>query len=64
VRPQLYIRIRVVKVMIKVKLFLYLNKHHTVKTYGGVEIYLHAFLNSALDGGGFYNILHYKIPVW
>jgi hypothetical protein len=26
-------------------------KHHTVKTYGGVDVHLHALLTSALDGG-------------
>jgi hypothetical protein len=35
----------------KVKLSLCLIKHHSIKTYGGVEVYLHAFLISALDGG-------------
>jgi hypothetical protein len=31
-------------------LSLFLNKHHHIKTYGGVEEYLHAFLTSARDG--------------
>jgi hypothetical protein len=35
---------------IKVKLSLCLTKHHAMKTYCGVEVYLHA-LASALDGG-------------
>jgi hypothetical protein len=26
-------------------------KHHTVKTYGGMDAQLHAYLNSAADGG-------------
>jgi hypothetical protein len=37
---------------IKVKLSLCLIKYYAMKTYGGVEVYVHAFLNSALDGGG------------
>jgi hypothetical protein len=28
---------------------LRLTKHHAIKTYGGVNVYLHAFLTSALD---------------
>jgi hypothetical protein len=34
-----------------VKLSLHLTKHHTMKTYCGVEVQIHAFLTSALDGG-------------
>jgi hypothetical protein len=30
---------------------LCLTKHHSMKTYWGVEVYLHALLTSALDGG-------------
>jgi len=29
---------------------LYLIKHHATKTHGTIEIWLHAFLTSALDG--------------
>jgi len=28
-----------------------LIKHHAVITYWGVEVYVHAFLTAALDGG-------------
>jgi hypothetical protein len=31
-------------------LSLWLNKHHAKKTYWGVEVQLHSFLTSALDG--------------
>jgi hypothetical protein len=34
-----------------VKLSLYLTKYHAMKTYGRVEVKLHAFLTSAPDGG-------------
>jgi hypothetical protein len=34
----------------KVKLSLCLTKHYTMKTSEGVEVYLHAFLTSALFG--------------
>jgi hypothetical protein len=33
----------------KLKLFLWLTKHHAMKTYWGVEVQIHAFF--ALDGG-------------
>jgi hypothetical protein len=36
---------------IMVKLSLCLTKYHVMKTYGGVDVYFHAFLTSALDGG-------------
>jgi hypothetical protein len=29
---------------------MFLIKHHSIKTYRGVEIYLHSFITSALDG--------------
>jgi hypothetical protein len=34
----------------KVKLSLYLNKHYSMKTNGGVEVYIYVFLASALVG--------------
>jgi len=37
--------------MRRVELFLCLTKHHAMKTYGGVELQIHAFITSALDGG-------------
>jgi hypothetical protein len=37
---------------VQVKLSLCLAKHHAMKTYRGVEVKLHAFFTSALDGGG------------
>jgi hypothetical protein len=36
---------------IKVKLSLWLTKYHAMKTYGGMEIQMHVFLTSTLDGG-------------
>jgi hypothetical protein len=32
-------------------LSLFLTEHHAIKTYGRAEVYLHAFLTSALDVG-------------
>jgi hypothetical protein len=34
-----------------IELFPCLTQHHTVTTYGGADVYLHAFLTLALDGG-------------
>jgi hypothetical protein len=38
---------------VKGKIFpcVFLTEHHAMKVYWGVEVYLHAFLDSALDGG-------------
>jgi hypothetical protein len=36
--------------LIKAKLFLFFIKQNVIKTYGGVDEYLHTFLTSALDG--------------
>jgi hypothetical protein len=35
----------------EVKLFLRLTKHHAMKTYGRMKVYLHTFLTLALHGG-------------
>jgi hypothetical protein len=35
---------------VKVRLSLCLTKHHSMKAYWRVEVYLHTFLTSALDG--------------
>lgn len=36
---------------VKIKLVKCLNKHHTVKEYGKVEVTIHSFLTPASDGG-------------
>jgi hypothetical protein len=36
----------------KVKLALSLAKHGAMKTYGGFDVYIHAFLTSAVVGAG------------
>jgi hypothetical protein len=36
---------------VKLNLTLCLTKHHDMKMYWGVEVELHTFLNSGLDGG-------------
>jgi len=38
-------------VWLKVKLLLCSTKYYAVKTYWGMEVWLHPFLTSALDGG-------------
>jgi hypothetical protein len=37
---------------VKVKLSLCLFKNHSIRYYGEMEVQLHSFLTSALDGGG------------
>jgi hypothetical protein len=41
---------KLMEVHVKAKLSLCLTKHHAMKTYGRVEVWLHTFLASALDG--------------
>jgi hypothetical protein len=48
-RKQVKVNVKV-NVKVKVKLSLCSTKLHAMKTYCGVEEYLHAFLPSALDG--------------
>jgi hypothetical protein len=36
---------------VKVKLSVCLTKHHTMKTYRGIQVQLHTFLTLALYGG-------------
>jgi hypothetical protein len=36
---------------VKLSLCFFLTNHHAMKTYWGVEVYLHIFFISALDGG-------------
>jgi len=40
-----------VTILVKIKLSLCLTKYRTLKTYGEVELKLHAFLSSPQDGG-------------
>jgi hypothetical protein len=35
----------------KIKLSLYLTYHHTMKAYGGVDVYIRVFLTSTLVEG-------------
>jgi hypothetical protein len=39
-----------VKVKVKVNVSLFLTKYQAMKKYSGMEVQLHAFLTSALDG--------------
>jgi hypothetical protein len=36
---------------IKVKISVSLIRYHIIKAYGGVEVELHSYFTSALDGG-------------
>jgi len=38
-------------IKVKVRLSLCLSEHHAIKTHWGVDVWLHAFLTLALDGG-------------
>jgi hypothetical protein len=46
-----FVKIMKLLIKVKVKLPLCLIKHRAIRTYGGVGVWLHAFLTSALDGG-------------
>jgi hypothetical protein len=39
------------KIKAKLSLCLYLTEHHNMEMYGGVDVQLHTFLISALEGG-------------
>jgi hypothetical protein len=49
---------------VKVKLSLRLTKHHAMKTYWGVEVYLHAFLTLELNGGEWSASLPGRFTPW
>jgi hypothetical protein len=38
------------RVKVKLSLCFFLTEHNATKAYWGVEVHLHAFLSSALDG--------------
>jgi hypothetical protein len=38
------------EIVVDIRLFLHLIKHHGTKTYGGMDAQLHAFSNPSLDG--------------
>jgi hypothetical protein len=48
---KILIKLLLLRIKAKVKLSLCLVKYHAMKTYGGVEEYLHTFLMSELDRG-------------
>jgi hypothetical protein len=46
-----FVRDYITEEIINLKFSLYLIKHHNMKVYKDVEVYVHASLTSAIDGG-------------
>jgi hypothetical protein len=52
--PRIYLsrilRVSSIRLRQRIKLFLCLTKHYAMETYGGVDVQIHKFLTSELDG--------------
>jgi hypothetical protein len=49
-------------VKVKAKLSLYIIKHYIMKAHGGMEVKLHAFLSTGLDGSGQLHFTPGRLP--